>query len=106
MVRRGMRWAIAFLIATVCLFAPWRSGECRAAVDLAAELRRVASDDSEQAALALDRLKTAADPAVLPALQALDAGALVVDAAGNTFIKGPSGLKPALSGGPAAPVGT
>jgi hypothetical protein len=105
MARRGSVWAIAFLVALGCLFAPWCVRDARAAVDAATELRAVASGDSENAAAALQRLGAAADQAVLPALQALEGGELAVDAAGNAFIEHRGGSKPALPGGPARPSG-
>ena len=105
MARRGIRWAVTFLSAWLCLFAPWCVTGANAAPDLAMEMRAVAGDDSEQAASALAHLKATGDPAVLPALQALEDGKLCVDAAGNTFIKTASGVKPALSGGPTQPTG-
>jgi len=105
MARRGSFWAVTFLIALACLFAPWSVRDARAAGDAAMEMRDVVSGDSEKAAAALEHLKAAADPAALPALQALDDGELAVDAAGNAFIKGKSGIKPALPGAPAQPNG-
>jgi len=106
MARRGMRWASSFLLAWLCLFAPWAVSAARAGVDLAMELRAVAGDDSEQAAQAVERLKAAGDPAALPALQAFDDGNLRVDAGGNVFIKTKDGLKPAAPGGAAQPAGS
>ncbi|HWP09101.1 MAG TPA: urea ABC transporter permease subunit UrtB [Polyangiaceae bacterium] len=103
--RRGIRWASSFLLAWLCLFAPWTISAAGAAVDLAAELRIVAGDDSEKAAQAVERLKGAGDASALPALQALDDGSLQVDAGGNLFIKSKGGLKPAAPGGAAAPTG-
>jgi len=100
MARRGIRWAVTFLTVWLCLFAPWRVRVAHAAPDLAMEMRAVAGDDSEQAAVAIDHLKVAGQAAALPALQALDDGKLCVDAAGNTFIKTSAGLKPSLPGSP------
>jgi len=100
-----MRWAVTFLAVWFSLFAPWCVRTAQAAVDIAMELRAVTGDDSERAAEALDHLKAAGDLAALPALQALDDGTLRVDAAGNPFIQGKAGVKPALSGGPAQPNG-
>ena len=100
-----MRWAVTFLAVWFSLFAPWGVRTARAAVDIAMELRAVTGDDSERAAEALDHLKAAGDLAALPALQALDDGTLRVDAAGNPFIQGKAGVKPALSGGPGQPNG-
>jgi len=105
MARRGVRWASSFLLAWLCLFAPWAISVACAAIDVAAELRIVTGDDSEQAATAVERLKAAGDPAALPALQALDDGGLAVDTAGNAFIKTKAGLKPAAPGGAGKPVG-
>ena len=90
------------------LAMPLRAMDCRERErrsTVAMELRTVTGDDSEQAALAIERLKGAGDPLDLPALKALDDGKLLVDAAGNSFIKTPSGLKPAAPGGAATPSG-
>jgi urea transport system permease protein len=100
-----MRWASSFLLAWLCLFAPWAVSTALGAVDVAMELRLIAGDDSEQAALAVERLKAAGDPAALPALQAFEDGNLRVDAGGNVFIKTKSGLKPAVAGGASQPAG-
>jgi urea transport system permease protein len=105
MARRGIGWAVSFLSAWLCLFAPWTVSTARAATDLLTELRTVTGEDSEQAAAAVERLKAAGDPAALPALQALEDGKLQVDAAGNAFIKGKTGLTPALTSGAAKPAG-
>lgn len=105
MARRGIGWAVTFLAAWLCLFAPCAISTAAAATDLLTELRTVTGDDSEQAAAAVERLKAAGDVQALPALQALDDGNLRVDAAGNAFIKTKTGLKPALPSGATQPVG-
>jgi urea transport system permease protein len=97
-----MRWAVAFLAAWLCLFAPWRLATASASSDWQKEIAVVAGPDSELAALAIERLKAAGDAAALPLLEALDTGTLRIDSVGNAFIQGKSGLKPAVPGGPAA----
>ncbi len=103
--RRGLRWAVTFLAVCLSLFAPCGIRTAHAAVDVAMELRAVASDDSELAAAAIEHLKAADELAALPALEALDNGDLRVDTAGNPFIQTKSGLRPAVTGGPAQPNG-
>jgi urea transport system permease protein len=100
-----MRWAVTFLAVWLSLFAPWDLHVAHAAIDASMELRDATGDDSERAALAIDHLKAAADPTVLPALEALDEGTLRVDTAGNPFIATKAGLKPALPNGPSRPNG-
>jgi urea transport system permease protein len=105
MARRGMRWAVTFLIAWLCLFAPWGAEPAHAGTDWLKEIPAVVGSDTEKAAAAIERLKASGEPAALPVLEALDAGDLRIDAAGNVFIKTSSGLKSAIPGGPAQPTG-
>jgi urea transport system permease protein len=100
-----MRWAVTFLAAWLCLFAPWGVETARAGSDWQKELPALAGSDAERAAAAIERLKASGEPAALPVLEALDAGDLRVDGAGNVFIKTTSGLKPAAPGGVAQPSG-
>ncbi len=104
MARRGHGWVVPFLVAWLCFFAPWSVQTAHGALDLPKELAAVVGDDTEAATSAVERLKAAGDTAALPALQALEDGTLRVDASGQLFIKGDSGLKPA-AGGTATPRG-
>jgi urea transport system permease protein len=100
-----MRWAVTFLAAWLCLFAPWCATLAHAGPDWVKEIPALIGPDSERAAAAVERLKASGEPAALPLLEALDSGDVQVDAVGNVFIKTSSGLKPATPGG-AKPSGT
>jgi urea transport system permease protein len=85
--------------------APWAVPAARAAGDVRAELAAVVGADAAAARAALERLKGRSETRALPALQALEEGNLKVDANGDVFISGSSGIVPALADGPKAPSG-
>jgi urea transport system permease protein len=105
MVRRLIVRLALFASVLAVWLAPWAVSPAFAADDLRAEIAAVVGGDAQAARAALERLKARAESRALPALQALDDGNLRVDSAGDAFIVGASGTKPALQGGPPAPSG-
>ena len=96
---RVRRWraACAALLAAVLAVLP---APVPAAVDAAA-LTRLASDDFDEKAAAIEAIASDPDAMTLPVLKALQDGALRVDGQGRGWIVGDGGALDALTGRPA-----
>jgi len=95
----------AFALVWVGLSRPAQAGTD----DLSGQLSRVASKDTVEAGRAIEELAERGDPAALPALEALEDGALFVDSVGHLFIgpsNHPKSAVPGIATNPSGPLST